>query len=55
MIIRILLIVMFIIAVFIYLLLLGTNKCKTAEERKMEDIEQMEQLKNNCRRQNNDK
>lgn len=55
MIIRILLIVMFIIAAFIYLLLLGANKCKTAEERKMEDIEQMEQLKNNCRRQNNDK
>ena len=46
---------MFIIAIFMYLLLLGASKCKTAEEIEMEDIEQMEQVKNNCRRQNKDK
>ena len=57
MILRILLIDMFIIAIFMYLLLLGASKCKTAEEIEMEDKEQMEQLKNNCncRRQKNDK
>lgn len=55
MILKILLINMFIIAVFMYLLLVGANKCKTAEERELEDKEQMEQVKNNCRRQNNDR
>ena len=55
MILRIILIDMYIITIFMYLLLLGASKCKTAEEIEMEDIEQMEQLKNNCRRQSNDK
>lgn len=59
MILRILLIDMFIIAIFMYLVILGASKCKTAEEIEMEDKEQMEQLKNNCncncRRQKNDK
>ena len=55
MILRILLIDMFIIAIFMYLLLLGASKCKTAEEIEMEDIDKMEQVKNNCRRLNYDK
>ncbi len=54
MIFKILLINMFIIAVFMYLVLLGANKCKTAKEIEIEDKEQMEYLKKyNCRRQNN--
>lgn len=44
MIFKILLIDMFITAVFMYLLLLGANKCKTAEEREKEEKEQMEEL-----------
>ena len=56
MILKILLIDMIIIAVFMYLLILGANKCKTAEEKELEDKEQMEQIKNcNCRRQENGK
>ncbi len=54
MILKILIIDMFIIAIFMYLVLLGASKCKTAEEIKIEDKEQMEYLKKyNCRRQNN--
>ena len=56
MILKMLLIDMIIIAVFMYLLILGANKCKTAEERELEGNEQMEQIKKcNCRRQNNDR
>ena len=56
MIFKILLIDMFITSIFMYLLLLGANKCKTAKERETEDEEQIEELKKcNFRRQNNDK
>ena len=54
MILKILIIDTFIITVFMYLVLLGSSQCKTIEEREMEDVEQMKQL-NNGRRQNNDK
>lgn len=46
----ILLICMFIIAVCMYIVILGGNLDKTAEEIEMEDKEQMEYIKNNCRR-----
>ena len=56
MIVKILLIDMFIVAVFMYLVILGASKNKTAEERRLEDKEQMEYLRNyNCRRQKDDK
>ena len=31
---------MIIISIFLYLVMLGANKCKTAEERKIEDEEE---------------
>lgn len=56
MVVKILLIDMFIVAVFMYLVILGASKNKTAEERRLEDKEQMEYLRNyNCRRQKDDK
>lgn len=45
MVLKILLIDMFIIAIFMYLIILGANKDKTVEERKLEDKEQIEYLK----------
>lgn len=45
MILKILLIDMIIIAVLMYLVLLGANMSKTAEEQELEDREQMEYLK----------
>ena len=56
MILKILLIDMIIVAVLMYLVLLGANMSKTAEEREMEDKEQIEYLKKYNRRRNaNDK
>ncbi len=56
MILKILITDMFIIAIFMYLVILGASKCKTAEEIEIEDKEQMEYLKNhNCRRQKDDR
>ena len=56
MIVKILLIIMIIIAVFLYLVILGASKNKTARERELEDIEEMKYLKNyNSRRQKNDR
>ena len=56
MIFKILLIDMIIIAVLMYLVILGASKSKTAEEREMEDKEQIEYLKKYNRRRNaNDK
>ncbi len=45
MILKILLIIMLAIAFFMYLVILGANKCKTDEERKQEDEEQAKALK----------
>ncbi len=45
MILKILLIDMIIIAVLMYLVLLGANMSKTAEEQELEDREQIEYLK----------
>lgn len=51
MILKILLIDMVIIALFMYLVILGASKSKTFEEIEYEDKEQMEYLKKyNCRR-----
>ena len=56
MIVKILLIDMIIIAVLMYLVILGASKSKTAEEREIEDKEQIEYLKKYNRRRNaNDK
>ncbi len=56
MVLKILLIDMFILAIFMYLIILGASKSKTAEERRLEDIEQIEYLANyNCRRQKSGK
>ena len=47
---------MFILAIFMYLIILGASKSKTAEERRLEDIEQIEYLANyNRRRQKSGK
>ena len=54
MILKILLIDMIIVAVLMYLVLLGANMSKTAEEREMEDKEQIKYLKKyNSRRKKN--
>lgn len=45
MIVKILLIDMFIVAIFMYLVILGASKGKTTKEIEMEDNEQMEYLK----------
>ena len=56
MIFKILLIDMIIIAVLMYLVLLGANMSKTAEEQELEDREQIEYLKNyNSRRKRNER
>ena len=56
MIFKILLIDMIIIAVLMYLVIVGANMCKTAEEREMEDKEQIKYLKKyNSRRKKNGK
>lgn len=56
MVLKILLIDMFILAIFMYLIILGASKSKTAEERRLEDIEQIEYLANyNRRRQKSGK
>lgn len=56
MILKILLIDMIIVAVLMYLVLLGANMSKTAEEREMEDKEQIKYLKKyNSRRKKNGK
>ena len=56
MIVKILLIDMLIIAILMYLVILGANKTKTAEEREMEDKEQIKYLKKyNSRRKKNGK
>ena len=53
---KILLIDMIIVAVLMYLVLLGANMSKTAEEREMEDKEQIKYLKKyNSRRKKNGK
>lgn len=44
--ITILLILIVIIALFTYLIILGTSKCKSIEEQNTEDEEQMEYLRN---------
>lgn len=52
---KILLIGMFIITLFMYLVIVGASKNKTAEEKRLEDKEQIEYFKNyNCRRQKYD-
>ena len=55
MILKILIINMIVIAVLMYLVILGASKNKTAEEIEQEDKEQIEQLKKYCGRQKNDK
>ena len=56
MILKILLIDMIIVAVLMYLVLLGANMSKTAEEREMEDKEQIKYLKKyNRKRKKNGK
>lgn len=56
MILKILLIDMIIVAVLMYLVLLGANMSKTAEEKEMEDKEQIKYLqKYNSRRKKNGK
>ena len=56
MVLKILLIDMFILAIFMYLIILGASKSKTAEERRLGDIEQIEYLANyNRRRQKSGK
>ncbi len=56
MILKILLIDMIIIAVLMYLVIVGANMCKTAEEREMENNEEMEYLKKyDSRRKKNGK
>lgn len=35
---------------FAYLMILGGSKSKTEEERRMEDEEQLEWLRNNCKK-----
>lgn len=39
-----------IITIFMYLVIVGADKCKTEEERRIEDEEQMKYLKNYKRR-----
>jgi len=36
---------MIIISIFTYLIILGASKCKSEEEQRMEDMEQIEYLK----------
>ncbi len=55
MIIRITLIIMIIIAFFLYLIILGASKFKTKQEIDLEDKEQMEYLKNYKSRWKNDR
>ena len=55
MILKILIINMIVIAVLMYLVILGASKNKTAAEIEQEDKEQIEQLKKYCGRQKNDK
>ena len=40
------LVVYILITIFMYLVIVGTEKCKTDEERKFEDEEQMNYLRN---------
>lgn len=44
MIIKMILIIMIIIAVLMYLVIVGADKCKTKEERKVEEQEEMKAL-----------
>ncbi len=39
-------IILLIIAIFMYLVIVGADKCKTEEERRLEDEEQMNYLRN---------
>lgn len=39
-------IIFLIITIFVYLVIVGADKCKTEEERRLEDEEQMNYLKN---------
>lgn len=55
MILKILITSTIVIAVLMYLVILGASKNKTAGEIEQEDKEQIEQLKKYCRRQKNDK